>query len=687
MRQSPAGAIWRFDLDRSSPSVADHEPTLEALRFQAQLLDAIEQAIIATTLDGTITYWNSFAERLYGWTSVEALGRNILELTPTALSREQAAVLLADLRAGRSWSGEFLVQRRDGTTFPAMVVDTPLRDSSGALVGIVGLSSDITTRKQTEQALRESEARFRATFEQAAVGIAHVGLDGHWLQVNQRLCEILGYTRAELLARTFQEMTLPEDLAADLAQIEQLLAGTITTYTMEKRYIRNDCSMVWVSLTVSLVRDTSGAPLNFIAVIEDIDVRKRAAGALAVLADASAVLTNSLDEAATLTNVAKLSVPRLADWCAVDLVDAGVVRRLVAVYADPADAEAKQALERRFPLDPQVPGVAEVLRTGRPQLLSELSDTLLAELAPDAEAAQPEGAPGLASCMILPLQARNQLLGALTLVSMQSGRRYDALDLAYAEELARRAALAADNARLYRAAQAAVQEREALLSVASHELKSPLTALLGYARLLQSRLAVQDAIRERDHRALAAIVEQGERLERMLNTLLDVSRLEAGRLIIARAPVDLNAVARRMVEEARTAIANEPDPHLVTFTGADRPLVVLGDELRLEQVVRNLLSNALRYSPGGSRVTVVVERSGEQVRLTVADEGIGVPQTALPHLFKRFYQAPNGGARNVHGLGVGLYVVGEVVSLHGGTVEVTSSEGRGSTFVVRLPLA
>ncbi len=230
-------------------------------------------------------------------------------------------------------------------------------------------------------------------------------------------------------------------------------------------------------------------------------------------------------------------------------------------------------------------------------------------------------------------------------------------------------------------AQEAVRTRDVFLSVASHELKTPLTSLMGQAQLLHRR-GLRDGMRERDLRSITVIAEQASRLNKMILALLDVSRLETGQLSIERAPLDLAVLARRVVAEVQPTL----EKHTVVYNGPDVPSIIEGDELRLEQVLQNLIQNAIKYSPTGGQVTVDVTQRGTTACIAVTDQGLGIPQEALPRLFGRFYRAGNVDARHIAGMGIGLFVVKEIVTLHGGTVEVESTEGRGSTFMVCLPV-
>jgi signal transduction histidine kinase len=219
------------------------------------------------------------------------------------------------------------------------------------------------------------------------------------------------------------------------------------------------------------------------------------------------------------------------------------------------------------------------------------------------------------------------------------------------------------------------------LTTAAHELKTPLTSILGYAELLERQLRKGNGA-EREQRAVHAIRTQSQRLNKRIAGLLELGRIDHDQLRLERAPLDLCALARRVVAE------NEPllSQHTIACSTPEGAVMVNGDELRLEQVLDNLVQNAIKYSPGGGRVTVSIEQHNNNAWLLVGDEGIGIPPTAIPQLFQRFYRAPNVEPLQTMGMGIGLYVVKEIVQLHGGTINVESTEGVGSTFRVCLPL-
>jgi signal transduction histidine kinase len=289
----------------------------------------------------------------------------------------------------------------------------------------------------------------------------------------------------------------------------------------------------------------------------------------------------------------------------------------------------------------------------------------------------------------IPLLVEGRVSGALGL-SFDAAHNFKADERAFLLTLASQCAQALERARLYEAerlarasAEAAVRLRDQFLSIAAHELKTPLTSLLGYAQLFQRRTMRAGNLSEADQRALGVIVAQSARLNRMIAALLDIARIESGQLSINRAALDLCELARRVVEEAR----DQAEEHPLEIICRPEQLLIEGDDLRLEQVLQNLIQNAIKYSPPGAPVVVRVEPQDEYATVTVVDRGIGIPEAALGQLFQRFYRAPNVDDRQISGMGIGLFVVKEIVMLHAGTVEVESSEGQGSTFTIRLPLA
>ncbi len=287
----------------------------------------------------------------------------------------------------------------------------------------------------------------------------------------------------------------------------------------------------------------------------------------------------------------------------------------------------------------------------------------------------------ITSLLALPLRGRSRIVGVLQLALAEDGRFYTPTDIELATELAHRTALAVENALFYREAQQALQIRDDFLSIAAHELKTPITAITGHLQLMQRRAERNNSLSERDQRALRTLNEQTLRLNRLIHTVLDISRLQIGQLAIEHAPLNLQALVQQVVETT----AATAERHQLALHIPDHAVTVVGDEVRLEQVLQNLIQNAIKYSPEGGPIEITLAEQPDAVTLTVTDHGIGIPDGALEHLFACFYRAANVAGTHISGMGVGLYVVKEIVALHGGSIDVRSAENQGSTFALSLP--
>jgi signal transduction histidine kinase len=421
----------------------------------------------------------------------------------------------------------------------------------------------------------------------------------------------------------------------------------------------------------------------------EADRPNQPASQLRLLVEASAALGASLDYETTLASIARVVVPRLACWCAVYVVDDdGSVRRIAAAHADPAKEELMQELLRRYPIsaDPSHP-VRRAIATGQTIVTTPVPAPTVARFAVDAEHARILRTLGVTSAVIVPLIARGRTLGAMSFGPEVAQASAEPNDLTIVEELAARAALAIDNARLYAEAQAAVRVRDEFLATASHDLKIPLTAIAAQAQLLQRRAARG---RPEDFASVPAgldrIIAASARMAELINELLDVAQLQAGQeLALTLRPIDLVELVRRVVD----GHAQVAPSHRIAVDCPDAALVGAWDAFRLERVLDNLLANAVKYSPEGSEIAVsVAEEESEDRRwavVAVRDHGIGIPPGELPHVFDRFRRATNATCRT-GGRGIGLAGARQIVEQHGGTLTAESEEGVGSIFTVRLPL-
>lgn len=664
-----------------------------------------------------------------------------------------------------------------------------------------------------------------ATFEQAAIGIAHLTLDEQWISVNQRYCEITGYSREEILTFKVEQLTHPEDVEASLEFIRRIRSGELPEYRMEKRYVRKNGAVIWVHLTVSIVRSATGAPLYLVAFIEDITQRREAQseasrslsllratlestadGILVVdlngkilsfnqkvadmwgipaevyssgddqraikmaleklvnpddflakvmelnrhpeessydvlelkdgrtferysqpqliddvpvgrvwsfrdvtsrrraeeqeielvqeqaaraeaensqkraslLAEASRVLSASFDYQTTLAALVRLAVPALADYCALDIVEAeDTFERIGEAHVDPAKSQLlrevarfpKSALTARHPL-------MRVMATGAPVLESDITPAFIRASFAEAEQRRVVEALEPRSLICVPLVASGKPLGALTLVTSGSGRRYDIADLSLAADLARRAAIVVEHARLFHEAQQATRARDDVLAVVAHDLRNPLnTVTMAVSMMLET--TPPERVEER--RQVEILRRAADRMNRMIQDLLDVKRMESGRLTTDLKPELPETLINDTIDMLRPLAAGSTI-RLEADIEDDLP-PVLADAARVQQVLSNLVGNAVKFTPRSGRIIVCAEHIDGEVRFGVIDTGPGIPAEQLPHIFGRFWQAKS----DHRGIGLGLAIAKGIVEAHNGRIWVESHVGLGSTFYFTLP--
>ncbi|HUE75497.1 MAG TPA: GAF domain-containing protein [Chloroflexota bacterium] len=529
-------------------------------------------------------------------------------------------------------------------------------------------------RKRSEEHL----SLYREIFARSSEAIAIIDAQGLYIEQNEAHHALVGYSNEELRGQT------PAIHFGDqaFAEIGQVLSQS-GRYFGESVSRTKDGRLLDVELSAFSVRDGAGEFLCHVGVKRDVTERKRTERAQRLLTEAGNVLANSLDHEKTLSNVARLMVPALADWCVVHMFDTdGQLRRVTLAHADPSKQELAKKLEKFRPV-PASPlsRVANVMRTGVPELIEEFTDSYLESVTENAAHRRLLRELGCESGMAVPLRARGRVLGAIALFSTQPVQPHSLADLVLATELARRAALAVDNARLFQEARQAIKLRDEFLSVAAHELKTPITSLRGFAQLIVRRLDKTGSIDpDQIHQALLAIDQQSSKLARLVTQLLEVSRIEAGRLALEPVSTDLSRLVESIVETTRGSSAEH---EIVAVVPPE--VIVVADALRLEQVLTNLLDNAIKYSPTGGRIDVEVSATGDEtVRIAVRDHGIGVPVEHHKRIFDRFYQAHADDYYS--GMGLGLYVSRQIVDLHGGRITVESPPDGGSRFVVVLPM-
>lgn len=680
----------------------------------------------------------------------------------------------------------------------------PLKDQAGEVREVILVHDDITARKQAEDALRDSEERFRGIVNHSVAGVAEVDLTGRFLFANKRYCEIVGRPLEQLLGLTMQAISHPEDLPANLP-LFQKIACDGQPYVIEKRYLRPDGAEVWVNNSVSgltgpdgrvksvaavcvditarrqaeearregedrlrlaleagqmgtwswdirtdkvswspqleaihglapgtfagtwqashqdvhpedrkrvsaslraalgsdhehhveyrvywpdgsmhwietrgrTFRDDAGQPKQMIGVSVEVTDCKRKEEDLRFLAEASQSLATLIDHESTLQRIAGLAVPHFADWCSIYLPDqAGTLRQLAMAHVDPSKVQLAEQMRKSWPEDHAIlGGVEQVFRTGQSALIQDAGDAASQQAFAGDAYFEMLRSLGLKSYMCVPMAARDHTVGVITFVAAESARHYTPADLRLAEDLARRAAIASENARLYAKLRGEGQKKDEFLAMLAHELRNPLAPIRSGLDLL-TLMGVDAAI-------LDTMQQQIEHLVRLVDDLLDVSRIMRGKIELRREATELSTIVSRAVQTASSLL--ESHGHQLTLDVPSEPIWLHADSVRMTQVIGNLLNNAAKYTERGGHVHLAAQRQQDHVVIRIKDNGIGISAALLPHVFDLFTQDQRTIDRSQGGLGIGLTVVKNLVEMHGGSVSV-HSEGprRGSEFRVTL---
>lgn len=537
-------------------------------------------------------------------------------------------------------------------------------------------------RARAEAALRFSEAKFGGIVSIASDAIISVDSQQRITDFNRGAEDVFGYAASEAVGQPLSFL-LPERFREVHTQhVDDFAAARVVARRMGERGdveiigLRKNGKEFPAEASISKMR--IGEQRIFTVVLRDISARRREEQAREFLSKAGSLLASSLDYETTLHSIVRLAVSGLADWCVIYMrQEGGAIVRLDAAHANPAmESLIESLLMQPLPLDGPHPA-KKCIEEGRVQVLTEVPPETGDILAANEEHLDVIRRLGLGSIIVAPLVARGHTLGALGLCSARPGR-YTADDAALAEELARRAALAVDNARLYREARQAVKARNEVLSVVSHDLGNPLSAILINSRLL---LKQDGGHQERRRDKLEGIRRAAEQMQRLIGDLLDVQRIEAGRLSLDRARHVLSRVLTDAVERAMP-LAGEKRQELDLDIPTDLSDVSV-DRDRILQVMGNLLGNAIKFTPAGGRIVVSARDTEDRVVVRVADSGPGIAASELPFVFDRFYQVRHAGHL---GSGLGLAIAKGIVEAHGGEISIASDTGRGTTVSFSLPL-
>jgi PAS domain S-box-containing protein len=668
------------------------ESAVDTAALLAAIVESTEDAIFSTDAAGVLTSWNRAAEQLYGYAASEAIGQPDRLIIPADRIDEAEEVRRRVIDGQVVSSFDTVRTHKDGTRLDVSLTASPIRRPDGSIVGVSKISRDINERRRADRARDDAFAasrRLASIVESTDDAIVAKDLQSVILAWNPAAERMFGYTADEAIGKSIR-IIIPQDRQdEESAVLDRIRRGERVSH-YETIRCRKDGSCLPISLTVSPIRDERGVVVGASKIARDITERKRSEEErdrehrrVVFFARVAETLSRSLDYEQTLRSVANLAVPQVADWCAVDIVqDDGEFARLAVAHVNPDKIQLAHEVRRRYE-DASAPYSApSVIRTGTPALISKITEEMiLASAQGDQERIALVRSLGLTSYVCVPMVSGGRVRGALTLAMAESGRLYGEDDLRFAQDLATRAALAVENARSYEELQRANRLKDEFLGTLSHELRTPLNAIVGYARIARSGMIGEDKM----PRALETIERNATALTQMVEDILDVSRIVAGKMRLNVQPVELPLVLHEAVETMTPAaeakhirIRSVIDPHVGPISG---------DPDRLRQVIWNLLSNGIKFTPKNGQIQVRLERINSSVEIVVSDTGIGIPSHFLPYIFERFRQGEGGTTRQHSGLGLGLAIVRNLVELHGGTVSASSNgPDTGATFRVRLPV-
>ncbi|HYE78389.1 MAG TPA: PAS domain S-box protein [bacterium] len=683
----PDGRFVEFQ--SSGRDITDRRTAEEALqaseaRYRAIVEDQTD--LISRFLpDGTMTFVNDAYCRLFGKTKDELIGSRFNPVVhPDDLAMVQG--LVASMSPQNPVvTIENRVVLPNGEIRWTQWTNRMLQNEQGEFLEYQSTGRDITERVKAETELRESEERFRHLADTAPVLIWMSGVDKLAYYFNQPWLDFRGRTLEQELGYGWTEGVHPEDLPDCLDTYTSAFESR-QPFEVEYRLRRHDGEYRWVLNRGTPRFSFTGDFIGYIGSCIDITERRRAEEAQRFLSEASSLLAGSLDFETTLARVTRMAVPFLADSCTVSILDENSqFRRLAIAHVDPdmetwlqAQQEADQAS-----LTKPLQDLLDMLMRGESLMVPLVTEEFLKSFELDEEMEARTRYQATKSFMIVPLAARGRTLGAIsfTTSAKYSGRTYNQEDLQLAHELTRRAALAVDNARLYRDLQDADKRKDEFLATLAHELRNPMAAIMSAVQVMQ----IEDLDEATRQWAMDVVERQGQHQSRLIDDLLDVSRITRGKISLRRQPIEVAAAIRQVAETKRSLL--EEKGHTLTISLPETPLHVLADPTRLEQILANLLDNAAKYTPNGGQITITAREHLGKVVMEVSDNGLGIPREMLGRIFDLFTQVGRTLDQQASGLGIGLTIVRRLVELHGGTISAHSQgPGTGSRFSVSLPL-
>jgi PAS domain S-box-containing protein len=672
------------DLKKNQKALAQSEGRFRGLMEQAPF------SIQVLSTDGRTVQVNRAWEELWGLKLEQVAEYNVLE--DPQLEAKGVAPYLRQAFAGKPTAIP-AIQYDPNETLPGQsqlresvrwvtALAYPLKGGAGEVQEIVLVHEDITERKLAEVAIEESEQRFRQLADAMPQIVWTATSDGRIDYQNRQWFEFTGLP-TDLGNEGWGKILHPEDAINARERWSQSL-GNGVPFEMEVRlYDHRREAYCWHLIRTVAAYDEVGKVSRWYGTGTNINEQKRSAEASRYLAEASAALAGLVDYESTLQKVANLAVPFFADWSAVDIVgEQGSLRRLAVAHQEPEKIALANQLIQEYPPDPHSGiGAFAVIRSGKPEIISEITEEMLELGSKDERHLSFIRSLGLRSYICVPLIVSHKIIGVLTFVTAESGRKYTEADLATASDLAQRAGVALENFGLYQELRDSDRRKDEFLATLAHELRNPLAPIRNALQILKMPRVDPETI----ERSREMMERQVHHLVRLVDDLLDVSRVMRGKIELRKERVEVASVFARAVETVQPLVDSRG--HQLSVQLPTDSLIIDVDPVRLGQVVGNLLTNAAKYMEPNGHIWLTAEQVDGVAVLRVRDNGIGIAKEMLPRIFELFVQVDHASTKAQGGLGIGLTLVKNLVEMHNGTVEAYSEGlGRGSEFVIRLPI-
>ena len=615
------------------------EAVIKSAAMNEALLNAIPDSMFSFTRKGEWINYKPAKEKELHFAPEQLIGKQVDEVLPPEVAQSIRGCILQAFASGELQETEYGLPQENGT-----MADWEARFAVSGENEVVAIVRNITERKQAELALRRSEARFRAIFEQAAVGMVEAGLDGQFLQLNQKFCDLLGSEEKELLGKTFLDITHAEDVGGLGQDLDKMLGGEFSDFSREQRCLTKDGEIVWVNITISNIAGLEGEPPLLSAIVEDISDRKEAEMALN---QSQEFLSNVINTNPNLIFVKD----RFGQFVLANQAVANVYGTTIETLLGKTEEELNCHKSKR-----------NQFITDERQVITSKQ----AQFIPEETLTTPSGEVRYFQTIKKPLLSKGgncQVLGVATdITERKRGEQEIEKALEKEKELS--------------------EFKSRFVSMTSHEFRTPLATILGSAELLKHYSDKWD--KDKKQKYLNRIYSTVKDMTLMLEDILSIGQAESGRLEFNPEPLNLAEFCAGLVEELKISTYNQQRIIFQVHPLVKALKAGMFDEKLLRQIISNLLSNSLKYSQNDTKVNFELNLENEGVIFRVKDKGIGIPVEDLKYLFKSFYRGQNVG--QITGTGLGLAIVKNAVELHGGKIKIDSKVGEGTTVKIAIPL-